>query len=80
MSIASCSRKFDNVINYNLIDNFHNANFTKLEIMSFEGKIIDKIDINSNATVDVSHLEAGIYLLSVFDSIGNTHSAKLCIK
>jgi hypothetical protein len=62
------------------IDNFHNASFTKLEIMSIEGKIIDQFDINSSATVDVSHLESGIYLLSVYDSIGNTHSAKLCIK
>jgi hypothetical protein len=62
------------------IDNFHNTSFTKLEIMSIEGKIIDQFDINSSATVDVSHLEAGIYLLSVYDSIGNTHSAKLCIK
>jgi hypothetical protein len=62
------------------IDNFHNARFTKMEVLNLQGKSITAFDLHTNTTIDVSNLRAGIYLLRVYDDIGQTHFARLCIK
>jgi len=61
------------------INNAQDFSQGQVQVYNYLGKIVFKGRVNTNETIDLSHLNNGMYIVTYFTQTGNPQSTRLVI-